>query len=140
MKIKDYFDLKTKRICVAASVTVILTSIILTLLYMTGDFWIKIWSLVLAVIQPIIIGGIFCYLLAPLVERIESILIGSKKAERPNHLIRSISVLLSFLLVIVGILILLSLIIVTVTKSIESINIEALKNLALSTQNDMNEL
>ena len=73
-RLRDSLDSKYLKICLYAGVTVILTAVVFMLLYLTGGVWGKVWNVFLAVLKPMILGGVLCYLLAPLETRIEKIL------------------------------------------------------------------
>lgn len=137
-KLKEYFDHKTTRICAQAGVTVIVTCVILFLLYQTGGFWSKAWSLVLAVLQPIVIGGILCYLMSPLVNRLEILFCGRKTDTKEKRWARPLSVLMTFLIVLAVVVLLLLLIVITVYRSVASVNLDAMMSFLSSTQNDLN--
>ena len=79
-KLKEKIDPKYLKICVYASVTVITTIVLLSILYFSGGFWKTLWSMFTAVLTPVVIGGIICYLFTPIVDRLERLL---SKEERP---------------------------------------------------------
>ena len=66
-------DQKYLKICVYASVTVIITVLILLTISYSGGFWRTLWSMFKAVITPIVIGDIICYLFLPIVEKLEKL-------------------------------------------------------------------
>jgi predicted PurR-regulated permease PerM len=102
------------------------------LFLLSGPFWSKLWAISAAVFRPMIIGGIICYLFLPIVERLERIFNKKKK----HKWARSISVLLTFGIVIAAILLILALIAVAIYKNVESLNIESIKNLFFKLQAD----
>ena len=55
-KFWDSLDKKYVKICGYASATVIITIIILGLLYSSGVFWVRLWSIFTAVLKPVVIG------------------------------------------------------------------------------------
>lgn len=57
----ETLDKRYLKVCVYASVTVLMTVILGALLLSTGGFWKKTWLIFTAVLRPIIIGGIICY-------------------------------------------------------------------------------
>lgn len=79
-KLKEKIDPKYLKICVYASVTVIMTIVALAVLYFSGGFWKTLWSMFTAVLTPVVIGGIICYLFLPIVDRLERLL---SKEEKP---------------------------------------------------------
>ena len=64
-------DQKYLKICMYAAITVLVTVIAGALAFSTGPFWSKLWAIFTAVLKPIILGGIICYLLLPVVNRLE---------------------------------------------------------------------
>ena len=127
-KLKDSLDPKYTKICLYAGVSIVLVAIVLAILYFSGGFWSKLWGITKAVLKPIILGGIICYLLLPLVKFFEAKVFKSqgRKWERP------VSVLLSFLMVIIVITIILLAVIITVDKSITNIDFEYIKDFVAS--------
>ena len=131
-KFFDRFDKKYLKICLYASITTLITIGIILLLISSGSFWIKLWSIFSAVLKPIIIGGIICYLFLPIVVRLEKLFNRKKK----HKWARPLSVLLTFLIVLAAIALILTLIAVAIYKNIESINIESIKNIFFKLKED----
>ena len=127
-KLKDHIDPKYFKICLYAAATVIVAAVIMAILYFSGGFWTKLWKLFKAVLSPIIMGGIICYLMMPLVNLFEQKLFKAqgRSWERPA------SVALSFLAVIVVITLILLAVIITVNKSITNIDFEYIKDFVAS--------
>ena len=73
-------DPKILKICIYASITVIVTVALIFILAYSGDFWETLWNMFTAVLKPILIGGIICYLFLPLITRIERMLSKEPKA------------------------------------------------------------
>jgi len=122
---KEKLNDKYLKICIYAIASVMVTAILLMLLYLTGGVWSRIWQLFLAVLRPVLIGGILCYLLSPLVNKIEKILeeknIGKSR--------RSLAVIIGYLMVFIIIIALLILLLLTVFKSVNKVNIEGLEEI-----------
>jgi predicted PurR-regulated permease PerM len=131
-KIFKKLDKKYLKICIYAAITVLITGGIAMLFLLSGPFWSKLWAISAAVFRPMIIGGIICYLFLPIVERLERLFNKKKK----HKWARSISVLLTFGIVIAAILLILALIAVAIYKNVESLNIESIKNLFFKLQAD----
>ena len=127
-RLKDHIDPKYFKICLYAAATVIVVAVILAILYFSGGFWTKLWKLFKAVLSPIIMGGIICYLMMPLVNLFEQKLFKAqgRSWERPA------SVALSFLAVIVVIALILLAVIITVNKSITNIDFDYIKDFVAS--------
>ena len=91
----DRFDRKYLKIGAYASLTVIITAVILTALYHTTGIWLTMWAMFTAVLKPIMIGGILSFLFFPAVRKIERMLGEEKKWAR------SAAVLIFYLIVLV---------------------------------------
>ena len=121
-RIRDSLDSKCLKICLYAGATVILTAIVLVLLYQTGGIWLKIWNVFLAVIRPLILGAVLCYLLAPLEAWVEKLLTrdGQKKWAK------MVAVILTYALIIIAIICVIILIVLTMYKSLSVISIDGI--------------
>ena len=73
-KLRDKLDPKYVKICTYALFTVLTLCVILMMLYHSQPFWKTMWNMFTAMLKPVIIGGIICYLFLPLVHRIERFL------------------------------------------------------------------
>ena len=135
-KIREKLDKKYLKICVYVAGTVLVTTLIAVLLFLSGGFWAKLWAIFTAVLKPMIIGGIICYLFMPIVNRLERLL-NRKKEHRFS---RTLSVLITFLIVIVAILLILVLIAIAIYKNVESLNIESIKNLFTTLKDNYTQL
>ena len=62
----EKLDQKYLKICLYAAVTVLITVGLGALIFSTGGFWLKLWTIITAVLKPIIIGGIISYLFSPM--------------------------------------------------------------------------
>lgn len=79
-KLRDKLDPKYTKICTYAAATVIAVFVILVVLAYSGGFWMTLWQMFTAVLKPLVIGGIICYLFLPVVQKIETLL---SKEEKP---------------------------------------------------------
>lgn len=125
-------DQRYVKICIYASVTVILTAIILTLVYFSGGFWERIWNLVKELARPIAIGGIFCYIMLPSVNFLESVF----ERKKAHWWARPLATFLAIAIVIIAILLLLALVIILMYRNISAVNLENVLSLIVSTQGD----
>ena len=132
-KLKNLLDPKYTKICMYAGVTAALTAVALLLLWLSGGVWRRLWSLFVAVLRPIVIGGIFCYLLTPPVNGFERAFT-KKKA---HAWARPLSVLLTLLLTAAGIILILLLVLVAMYRSVSAINLDAVSALLSSAQGDI---
>ena len=135
-KIWEKLDKKYVKICAYASVSVILTIIFLGLLYSSGGFWVRLWSIFTAVLKPIVIGGIISYLLSPLVDRFEEVF--DKK--KTHKWARYLSILLSFLLILAFLALVIVIIVLTIYKNMSAINIDTMMGLGDLIQKDTENL
>ena len=136
----SFFDKKMLKICIYASITVIATVVGIYLVYRTGTFWGKIWSLFTAILRPLLIGFILCYLLSPLVSFLER---GMNKKKKHKGS-RIVAIILSYFFAVAIVAALIALILVTAYKNIAAINYEnlinAIANAVTSLQLNYNEL
>ncbi len=68
---RDLLDPKYTKICLYAGLTLVASLALVIVLYLTRGFWGRLWDIIIAVLRPIVIGGMFAYLLSPLVRRFE---------------------------------------------------------------------
>ncbi len=132
-KLKEYLDPGYTKICIYAGMTFILTGVAIYLLYLTGGFWSRVWSLFTSVLRPVLIGGIFCYLFTPLVNRIERRI--NKKGSRPCA--RSLAVILCYLFVALIIAALVMLLLFTMYRSISAVSLEGLGSMLSALKEDL---
>ena len=127
-KFIDSLDPKYTKICLYAGVTVVLVVAAVFLLYSSGGFWRTLWSLFTAVMRPLIAGGIICYLLLPIVDKIEN------KLSPTEHVwTRVLAIFLCYLIIFAVLAALLVALFFTVNKGIQNINFHSLWNFAVST-------
>ena len=136
-KLKEHLDPRMTKICVYAGATVIAVCVLLFLLYLTSGFWGRLWTLFLTVLRPIMIGGMICYLMTPIVNRAEALLRGKKSMSDGKRWTRPVAIFLGYLLVLIVIAMLLLLMTVTMYRSIASINMNTVMNVLTAAQNDL---
>lgn len=115
-------DQKYLKICIYSAVTVLITVIIGALAFSTGPFWSRLWAISKAVLKPVIIGGIICYLLQPVVSRLENLFNRNQK----HGWARTVSVLLTFAIIALAVIIVLGMIIVSIYKNLGSLSVDSL--------------
>ena len=118
-------DQKYLKICMYAAITVLVTVIAGALAFSTGPFWSKLWAIFTAVLKPIIIGGIICYLLLPVVNRLERLF----NRDKEHGWARSVSVLLTFAVIAAAVILVLAMIVISIYKNVGAFNIESITNL-----------
>lgn len=135
-KFIDRLDPRYTKICLYAGVTVLITLACVFILYNTGGFWASLWAVFSAVLRPIVIGGIFCFLLSPLVNWFEKILDKEKK----HPVARLVSILLAYLIVFAAIVGIIAVIILTIYRSVSAINLDTVKELIETWYTELTEL
>ena len=125
-------DQKYLKICIYSAVTVLITVIVGALVFSTGPFWSRLWAITTAVLKPVIIGGIICYLLQPVVNKFEKLINRNQK----HGWARTVSVVLTFAIIAAVIIIVLGMIIVSIYKNLGSLNIESLKDMLNKLEED----
>jgi len=133
-KLRDKLDPKYTKICIYAGATVIATVVALLLVYASGGFWKTLWVLFCAMLKPLIIGSIICYLLFPLVKKVEH---GISKS--PTGKTRILAILICLVAIIVVIAVLLIALLVAVNKGISSIDFGDLEHTITSIVNSLEE-
>lgn len=136
-KFKDRLDSKYTKVALYTAGTIILTVVVLYLLYMSRPFWGMLWEITVAILKPLVIGAVLCYLIRPLVDFF------NRKFQRISHHdnpMMGLSVLFSLLIVFGAVALILAIIIVSMTKQITSINYESLLALFNGVQSDAHSL
>ena len=133
-KLRDKLDPKYLKICTYAGATVIATVVILWILSYSGGFWQTLWVMFTAILKPIVIGGIICYLFLPIVERIEKLLSKEEKPwRRPAAVaIFYVSVALILLLCLLILFFAVKGSVTNIVQEIREVDIETLKKFVLS--------
>lgn len=116
-------DKRYQKICIYSSLTIILTVIVLFGLYNSLPWLRTFVKLVNAILKPLILGLVICYLLLPLVKIFEKLLMKKIKKEK---LARSLSVIIVLIIVIGIISGILTILIWTATKQITNINMKTI--------------
>ena len=126
------FDQKYIKLCTYAAITVIITALVLYLLYSTRGVWSVAWTLFMAVLRPIVLGGIISYLLRPVVKKLEIFFTerGLEKFARTGAVVLSIALALIIVFGILGILIF------TLVRTVGTISAADIKSLISYMQND----
>lgn len=136
----DQFDPKYLKICIYAGVTTLVTIALGLLLYNSGPILIKTWELIRSVGEPFVYGLLMCYLLLPLVRRVIAWLerqgwFGENDTLR-LHFAVAVSVVLVALLIGAVVFIL----VLVITRSLESVNLETIQSLMTSAEGDIMSL
>ena len=118
--------------CTYASATIIVTALILYLLYNTRGVWSMAWNLFMAVLRPIVLGGIISYLLRPVVKKLEIFFTerGLEKFARTGAVVISIVLALAIVFGILGVLVF------TLVRTVGTISEADIHSLISYIQND----
>ncbi|MBR2547365.1 MAG: AI-2E family transporter [Eubacterium sp.] len=129
-KLRDKLDPKYTKICIYAGITVISIVVILMLLGFSGPFWQTLWMMFTAILKPIIIGGIICYLFFPIVQKIENMLSKEDKPWRRPAAVAIFYVSVAVILLL-AILVLFFALKGSITEGLKNIDLEAIKDFVL---------
>ena len=122
--------------CVYGAITVLVTFGLGMLLWYSSGFFVKLWNLVCTVLVPLLCGAALCYLLSPLVRRVNEWLLRHGFFAENDRARNDFAVMLSVALVIVALVLLLALVLLMVTQSISRVNFATLQELLGSAQGD----
>lgn len=129
-RLHERLDPKYGKISFYVILTAVAIFVILMILSYSGGFWKTLWSMFTAILKPLILGGIICYVVSPVVDKIESIL---GKEHKPW--MRPAAVAIFYVtIVVIFVLIILTLFIVlkgSIIDGIKSIDVEAVKEFLL---------
>lgn len=127
---KQFEDKKYTKIAIYTIVTIIIAFICCILLSLSGPFFRKVFSVIGLVLKPIIAGGVIAYLLEPVVQWIQKKL----KFSRP------VSVIGTFVIIVILILALLVMAGLFLGEQISSINFNDIGNLISSFSDQISDI
>lgn len=136
----DLFDPKYLKICIYAGATTLITIACGILLFNSGGFFMKAWELVASVAAPFVYGMLMCYLLLPLVRKLTTWL-GARGIFRENFT-RRLHIAVAMTVVFVALLVLsvTFLLVLVITRSLESVNLATVQELLSSAEGDITKL
>lgn len=137
--LKKHLDERYLKICAYAGVTALLVVAAILLLYHSGAVLGGAWSLGKAILQPIIWGALICYILLPVVRWFDARLAGRGFIEDDTRRLYA-SVAITFALLAAIIVGLVALLLLVITRSLESVTIETLRSILDSMEGDVMEL
>lgn len=137
--LKRHLDPKYVKICAYAGVTVLLVVAAVLLLYHSGAVLGGAWSLVQSILQPIIWGTLICYILLPLVRWFDTRIAEQGFIADDTHRLYA-SVAITFALLAVIIVGLVALLLLVITRSLESVSIETLRSILDAMEGDITKL
>ena len=122
-KPKIQLDKRIAKICLYRGITLIIALAVVMALYLNRGFFTHIWEIIIAVLRPIVIGGMLAYLLAPIARRMEAVFSkdGTGKWARP------VSVALSYLVLALFVLVPLALILLALYKTFDAVSVSGIK-------------
>lgn len=124
MRLKDKIDMRYVKVCVYAAVTLLAVIAGAMLLNHSGAFFATLWSLIGAVLAPMVFGAIISYLLHPVVARIDYALSAGTPDSPRGRALWAPSVLITLALVLGLLVVIIMLILLVITRSISGISIE----------------
>ena len=131
------FDPKYVKICLYASVTTLATVAVGLLMLNSGGVFAKAWDLIMAVGEPFVYGMLICYLLLPIVRRLTDWL--AAHGIFPDSIVHRLNIAVT--LTVVGVaLIILSVtfvLVLVITRSLDSVNIATIKELWANAEGDI---
>lgn len=136
-KLREKLDLELTKKSLYIGCTIILSVVILMILYYSAGMWSVVWNLITAVLSPLILGGVFCYLLVPMVNFWDSKFQKLRKKEWNS---RGLSVLISLLIVVAIISLIFTVIIWSMTKQLSKVNFGIIKTMFENAQTDAQTL
>lgn len=135
-KLRDWLEPRYTKIAAYTIVSAVLIFAICLLIYSSNAAIQRTFVLVGAVIKPLILGMVIAYLLLPLVRILENKVFGRLSGKK---LRRNISVILIFVLVAAGLAAVITILVITVTRSISSISVSDLQSFLNTLEKDFTE-
>lgn len=114
-------DKRYVKVCLYASVTVLLTLAACMVLYFVSPVFAKLWELICAVVEPVVYGAALSYVLNPLVKWVSGVLKRRKRFAEDGVKRRSAAVVISIVLVALFIMAIFLVLILMVTHSLSSL-------------------
>ena len=137
---KPEYDPVYLKICAYASACVLITLALSLLLINSGGFFLKAWELFTDVGTPIVYGGLICYLLLPLVRKLDVVLKDHNIVANNDRRRLNISVALTVLCVALIIVAFAMVLVLVITRSLESVSFATLRQLWSSAEGDIMKL
>ena len=130
-------DRRYAKVCIYASVTVLITLALGMMLWYSTGFFVTLWELLCAVFVPILVGAALSYLINPLVAYVSHWL--ARRGYRPDDgkRRRRLAVAITIALLVLFVAALIALFAALVTHSISGIDIKVVRDLIDSAQGDL---
>ena len=138
----DLIDKRYAKVCVYASVTVLMTLLAVLLMYLASPVVWTIWKLLLAVLEPLVYGAALCYVINPLVAWVSrglekrSRYAGEKNAEKRRHA----AIVIALVLVVLALLAIIAMLALMITHSLSALNWNTIREMWESVQGDLSAM
>ena len=131
------FDPKYVKICLYASVTTLVTVAVGMLMLNSGGIFAKAWDLIMAVGEPFVYGMLICYLLLPIVRRLTDWL--AARGIFPDSIVHRLNIAVTLTVGGVALIILAVtfVLVLMITRSLDSVNIATIKELWANAEGDI---
>lgn len=124
-RLKDRLDPKYLKISLYVIFSAVIVFIICLILFHSKGFFGGVWRVIKAVLGPVILGGVICYLLSPISDFLVRHLNG--KSEKEKGWVRPVAVVLTILFVLIIIIVLVMLLGSFIVNGLKSFSLEDIK-------------
>lgn len=132
-KLRAWMEPRYTKIAIYTIVSSIIIFICCLILINSNAALSRFWGLALAILQPLVLGLVIAYLLLPLVRKLETKVFGGFKSKQVR---RNLAVLLIYLIIAAALAAGLTVLIISITKTVASIRLADLQSLAAYLQNE----
>lgn len=139
-KFFERVDPRYAKVCIYASATVLLTAAVFMILLSASPVIATIWNLACAVLEPMIYGAAFSYIINPLVKRVSTFLRERKLLLDNPEKRRAVSVIISMVLIALFLLAIVFLLLLMITHSLASLNWNTIQDLIGDFRGNFSEL
>lgn len=138
--IKSLIDFRYLKICVYVIFTVLVIAAIGLFTYTSSELLLKVWELACAVAEPFVYGMLICYLLLPAVRELAEKLAGWGIFEESLVARIRIATALTVATVVLVVCAVAFMLVLVITRSIESVNPETIHSLLAAAEGGINKL
>ncbi len=139
-KFLNRLDPRYAKVCLYASVTVLLTLVVGMVLVFSSDFFKKLWLLICAVLEPTVYGALIAYLLNPMVVKVSHGLKRMGWQRDKGKLRRTMGIIVCVVVLTLMVTGLLLVMVLVVTRSINGMNTQTIQRLFNDAQGDLSRL
>lgn len=133
----DRLDRRYTKICLYASVTVLLTMAASMVLYFSSGFFVNLWTLICAVLEPAVYGALISYLLNPAVSRISHAIKGRGVLTQNFRARRLIGIICCFLVLLLLFAAIVLILLALIGRSLRDFDLNSLYALFQETETDL---